>query len=1324
MNYYSIGNNNGETGGTTNSSAASVAAISSTSSNNNTANNPPTTSSSLSNNTNPTSSAGTVQQLRANNIWETDGLDNDDFDSDQLDEDSYSWASGITDNQDGLGGVGINSNLNNPSNNCTSSTANWRDWRYNSTTSTSTLTNSNDYNNFNSILGRGAGNIPVNIISIGGNGGNNSNNFGNKFSKNNQNIIDLYNSQNKNNNAATSMENLVDMCAKYVAENIPYELVESYGQPVPEPVQLKIIRLSFPDKIENIRLYSCLANGNVDEYLRGEQLYHNKCIKKIIQIGFHLSAQVVLSNNSNNNNTNVTSNQSNPSSRAVNGSINFTPSNQYASVSVVCDRKRIVTCNCSCSKQFVPWCSHVVAVCLYRIIEPNQVEYRVPVSETLSKLDRDQLRKFAQYLISELPQQILPTAQKLLDDLLRKNNEAPINTFNGAPDPTAGANKDDISKWCLDEYILQENVHKTLVKFIIPTPNVVSDIECLEHASSATAAEYTSLLRPLRGKEPEGMWNLISIIREMFRRRDKNSLPLLRIITQECLNIDQIVQLWFLVKSSQASNNNNNSHDKALFNSVSTYFGHNRNSSNNNGSSSNNNNSNLTPPIHQASASLMDEVVNLWRIACLNPYLNDLNEKQMYKEQLLAWHSNVFERIRKFCTSILNNSTNNNIWSASPSNNTNSNIEKLVKKLDIDSFSGFLPAINACEMSWSEFEFHSSTVFKQQFSNLLSSINKSNGETIPTINSSSNLETSVSKLISASSSSSSSSSTSSQPDEINNLYNFDYDPSHLKKLEQQSILKEDELFKSKLKSSIENNNLNKEDPLEILFSRCESLYAHGFTQQACILSQLLANYMLENTSKNSMFNSSNPISEEETTSITTKHTTNNTPNNSSKQNHNLIRQNKCLNNFQNTILWRSYLLCNILNETSIQLNSNLSCREFETSELNQLAFRIGLFGLEQPRLPAISKALEVKLINQELELVNLLKKIRIGSYEINLLRDRAVKLRDIGPQFVRQQRTRNNYYTLPIMLASFIFDILHNYGDGSSSDDQQLAFEAGCSVLDMKVNISESQHSLLCEGIRRQKGDLALNLLLTYKDDEQRLLRIMDKILDREIHCLFKPNTSLISFNPFNPNLKKIQQQQLIEFNQLGLNDIDNNSDEQDEQKKESSAAGKHDHLLLSVPTSKRGQFSTAIDSLSSGWEESENESPNVSNEISLLETKYRCLNMRNNSSNSLQQTIENNEAPALINNSSNNNSNNTTRTAGTSSDNSPTTLTRKPSSNSSTTPLTQQQNAAASVSIVTSNQQIKKNKSIDDSGDDSGESSSSVDNRANSNNQVNLKLI
>ena len=209
----------------------------------------------------------------------------------------------------------------------------------------------------------------------------------------------------------------------------------------------------------------------------------------------------------------------------------------------------------------------------------------------------------------------MPTAQKLLDELLKDDSESSMNMMRGAPDPTAGASQTDISVWYLDELILRENIHKTLLKFIVPTPNVVSDIECFEHASSATAAEYTNLLRPLRGREPEGMWNLISIVREMFRRQDKNSIPLLKMLTCECIEVEQILQFWFLVRASQAHSQS----DKSLANTVTIFSqrsqgGHGNGSATVAGSSSTH-----TSPMHQVCANLMDEIVKLWRIACLSP---------------------------------------------------------------------------------------------------------------------------------------------------------------------------------------------------------------------------------------------------------------------------------------------------------------------------------------------------------------------------------------------------------------------------------------------------------------------------------------------------------------------------------------------------------------------------------------------------------------------------------------------------------------------------------------------------------------------------------
>lgn len=67
-----------------------------------------------------------------------------------------------------------------------------------------------------------------------------------------------------------------------------------------------------------------------------------------------------------------------------------------------------------------------------------------------------------------------------------------------------------------------------------------SDVNYLSSTAPPVAAEWASLLRPLRGREPEGMWNLLSIVREMFKRNDRNSIPLLEIITQECLATEKV----------------------------------------------------------------------------------------------------------------------------------------------------------------------------------------------------------------------------------------------------------------------------------------------------------------------------------------------------------------------------------------------------------------------------------------------------------------------------------------------------------------------------------------------------------------------------------------------------------------------------------------------------------------------------------------------------------------------------------------------------------------------------------------------------------------
>ena len=113
-------------------------------------------------------------------------------------------------------------------------------------------------------------------------------------------------------------------------------------------------------------------------------------------------------------------------------------------VTVYFDRGKITSAHCSCD-QPTNWCVHVIATCLARIKDKNTVTIRMPVSDSLNFLDRDQLIKFAQYLLYEHQNEsIIETAQQLLDKLLskeQKGQEEDINAIAGAPDPTAGPGK-------------------------------------------------------------------------------------------------------------------------------------------------------------------------------------------------------------------------------------------------------------------------------------------------------------------------------------------------------------------------------------------------------------------------------------------------------------------------------------------------------------------------------------------------------------------------------------------------------------------------------------------------------------------------------------------------------------------------------------------------------------------------------------------------------------------------------------------------------------------------------------------------------------------
>ena len=129
-------------------------------------------------------------------------------------------------------------------------------------------------------------------------------------------------------------------------------------------------------------------------------------------------------------------------------------------VSVGFDRCKITEVSCSCGNKDILWCPHVVALSLFRIRNPEKVTLRVPISETLLQMNREQLQKLLQYLITEHHTEVLPTAQRLADEILLKTSE--INRLHGAPDPTAGAGADDESCWHLDAEQVRQQVRNYL----------------------------------------------------------------------------------------------------------------------------------------------------------------------------------------------------------------------------------------------------------------------------------------------------------------------------------------------------------------------------------------------------------------------------------------------------------------------------------------------------------------------------------------------------------------------------------------------------------------------------------------------------------------------------------------------------------------------------------------------------------------------------------------------------------------------------------------------------------------------------------------------
>uniref|UniRef100_A0A8C2DTW4 Zinc finger SWIM domain-containing protein 5-like n=1 Tax=Cyprinus carpio TaxID=7962 RepID=A0A8C2DTW4_CYPCA len=283
-------------------------------------------------------------------------------------------------------------------------------------------------------------------------------------------------------------ESLLDCAAKAVAEKWAFERVEERFERIPEPVQRRIVYWSFPRNEREICMYSSAGTGGTGDGLpfrRGIRLLETGCVDNVLQVGFHLSGTVT-----------EPATQSEPETTHK--------------VAISFDRCKITSVTCGCGNRDIFYCAHVVALSLYRIRKPEQVKLRLPISETLFQMNRDQLQKLVQYLITAHHTEVLPTAQKLADEILSSNSE--INQVHGAPDPTAGASIDDENCWHLDEEQVREQVKQFL----------------------SQGGYYGS------GKQLNSMF---AKVREMLRMRDSNGARMLTLITEQFM-ADPRLSLW------------------------------------------------------------------------------------------------------------------------------------------------------------------------------------------------------------------------------------------------------------------------------------------------------------------------------------------------------------------------------------------------------------------------------------------------------------------------------------------------------------------------------------------------------------------------------------------------------------------------------------------------------------------------------------------------------------------------------------------------------------------------------------------------------------
>lgn len=89
-----------------------------------------------------------------------------------------------------------------------------------------------------------------------------------------------------------NVDSLLDICAKIVGENIPFQKIEQRYDRIPEPVQSRIVFWSFPRNERDICMYSSFTqvgkeNADSDKlpFNQGIKLLESGAVENVLQIG-------------------------------------------------------------------------------------------------------------------------------------------------------------------------------------------------------------------------------------------------------------------------------------------------------------------------------------------------------------------------------------------------------------------------------------------------------------------------------------------------------------------------------------------------------------------------------------------------------------------------------------------------------------------------------------------------------------------------------------------------------------------------------------------------------------------------------------------------------------------------------------------------------------------------------------------------------------------------------------------------------------------------------------------------------------------------------